>query len=209
MGYGPCENIVVSNCTLTSTSAAIKFGSESEALFRNVLVENCVISRSNRGISLQLRDPGSIENVIFRGLTIQTRLFHQEMFWGQAEPIAITVLDRHHNARAGIVRNIQFRDILCEGENGFLLYCTRPEAISDIRFDNVQLKLVRTTHHTLGSHDLRPTYDRLTPEPGLYYLLAHNASNVSFRDFRCGYDPVMAQSLTEPFLLTGCTGVQL
>lgn len=31
MQYDPCENITVSNCTLTSTSAAIKFGSESEA----------------------------------------------------------------------------------------------------------------------------------------------------------------------------------
>lgn len=209
MEYGPCENIVVSNCTLTSTSAAIKFGSESEALFRNILVENCVISRSNRGISLQLRDPGSIENVIFRGLTIQTRLFHQDMFWGQAEPIAITILDRHPHTRAGIVRNIQFRDILCEGENGFLLYCTRPEAISDVRFDNVQLKLVRTTGHALGSHDLRPTWDLPTPEPGLYYLLAHNASDVSFRDCRYSCDPVMAQSLTEPFLLIGCAGVRL
>ena len=86
MQYGPCENIVVSNCTLTSTSAAIKFGSESEALFRNILVENCVISSSNRGISLQLRDPGSIENVIFQNLTIFTRLF-KDMFWGQAETI--------------------------------------------------------------------------------------------------------------------------
>ncbi len=32
---GPCENITVSNCTLRSSSAAIKFGTESENLFRN------------------------------------------------------------------------------------------------------------------------------------------------------------------------------
>ena len=191
-----------------SSSAAIKFGSESEALFRNILVENCVISRSNRGISLQLRDPGSIENVIFRGLTIQTRLFHKDMFWGQAEPIAITVLDRHPDTQAGIVRNIQFRDIFCEGENGFLLYCTRPGAISDIRFDNVRLMLVRTTDHALGFHDLRPTFDRPATEPGLYYLLAHNASDVSFRDCHWECDPAVEPSLTSPTLLTGCTSIE-
>lgn len=36
MEYGPCENIVVDNCTMISTSAAIKFGTESEAPFRNI-----------------------------------------------------------------------------------------------------------------------------------------------------------------------------
>ena len=69
---GTYQNITVTGCTLISTSAAIKFGSESEALFRNIIVENCVISRSNRGISLQLRDPGSIENVLFHNIIIGT-----------------------------------------------------------------------------------------------------------------------------------------
>lgn len=52
---------MVSNCTLTSTSAAIKFGTESVSDFRNITVTNCVISRTNRGISLMLRDGGNIE----------------------------------------------------------------------------------------------------------------------------------------------------
>ena len=51
--YGSCENILVSNCTLISTSAAIKFGTESESTFRNFVIQNCNISRTNRGISLQ------------------------------------------------------------------------------------------------------------------------------------------------------------
>ena len=54
--YGPCENMVVADCTLVSTSAAIKFGTEGESDFRNILVENCCISRSNRGISIRIRD---------------------------------------------------------------------------------------------------------------------------------------------------------
>ena len=111
MQYGPCENITVSNCTLTSTSAAIKFGSESEALFRNILVENCIITDTNRGISLQLRDPGCIENVSFRNIIIQTRLFRKEMFWGAAEPIAITVLPRKQDTAVGTVCRINFSDI--------------------------------------------------------------------------------------------------
>ena len=180
MHYGSCENIVVTNCTLTSTSAAIKFGSESEDVFRNILISNCVISRTNRGISLQLRDPGSIENVIFQNLTISTRLF-KDMFWGQAEPIAITVLRRKPETQVGTVRNIRFSNILCEGENGILIYGEVPGLIENIQFDGVTVDLVKTTVHTMGIHDLRPTIGPNSTHAGLAHVHIHNAANISFR----------------------------
>lgn len=209
MQYGPCENITVSNCTLTSTSAAIKFGSESEALFRNILIENCVISRSNRGISLQLRDQGSIENVIFRGITIDTRLFRREMFWGQAEPIAITVLRRKEDTHVGTVRNILFRDIICRSENGILLYGESPDAICGIRFDNVALELVNNTGHEKGYHDLRPTTGQLFTEKGLHYVLAHNVTGAAFTDCSFRADATIAQEITLPYHITNCSDVTL
>ena len=208
MQYGPCENITVSNCTLTSTSAAIKFGSESEDLFRNILVENCVISRSNRGISLQLRDPGSIENVIFRGITIDTRLFHREMFWGQAEPIAITVLRRKDTTRTGKVRNIQFRDILCTGENGILLYGEEQGLITDVRFDNVHLRLTNRTEYEKGYHDLRPGCGPAFAEKGLHYVMANQVSGAVFRDCRFEADENIASAVSLPWALTDCDGIQ-
>ena len=182
--YGPCENIVVTNCTLTSTSAAIKFGSESEDLFRNILIENCVISASNRGISLQLRDQGSIENVLFRNLTISTRLFKKDYFWGQAEPIAITVLRRKEETAVGRIRNVRFSDILCESENGILIYGETPDHIDSIRFQGVQLTLRRFTDHQLGIHDLRPTVGPGNIDTGLRYVFSHNASDVTFHQCR-------------------------
>lgn len=209
MQYGPCENITVSNCTLTSTSAAIKFGSESEDLFRNILIENCVISRSNRGISLQLRDQGSIENVMFRGITIDTRLFRREMFWGQAEPIAITVLRRKEDTHVGTVRNILFRDIICRSENGILLYAERPEAISGIRFDYVTLELADKTGHEKGYHDLRPTTGPLFTEKGLHYVLAHNVTGVQFTDCRFCADTSTEKEVTLPYSITNCFDVTL
>ena len=184
MQYGPCENIVVTGCTLTSTSAAIKFGSESEALFRNVLIENCVISRSNRGISLQLRDKGSIENVIFQNLIISTRLFKRERFWGQAEPIAITVLRRKPETQVGTVRNVRFSNILCESENGILIYGEKPGRIEDIRFEGISLHLRPQSGYTMGFHDLRPTFGPLSTDAGLAHVHAHNASRIRFRDCR-------------------------
>ena len=207
MEYGPCENITVTNCTLISTSAAIKFGSESEALFRNILVENCVISRSNRGISLQLRDPGSIENVAFHNIAIDTRLFRREMFWGAAEPIAITVLRRKPHTQVGTVRNIRFSNIFCAGENGLLLYGENPDAISGISFDNVQLRLRSLTDHEKGFHDLRPTVGPTFTQKGLHYVLAHNASDVCFANCRFSADEDMAPDA--PHSITACPNFQI
>ncbi len=207
MQYGPCENITVTNCTLISTSAAIKIGSESEALFRNILVENCVISRSNRGISLQLRDPGSIENVAFHNIAIDTRLFRREMFWGAAEPIAITVLRRKPDTQVGTVRNIRFSNIFCTGENGLLLYGESPDSISGISFDNVQLHLRSLTDHEKGFHDLRPTFGPTFTPKGLHYVFAHNAPNTSFTNCRFSIEESLA--LDAPYQITDCPNFQI
>ena len=206
MQYGPCENITVTNCTLTSTSAAIKFGSESEALFRNILVENCVISRSNRGISLQLRDPGSIENVVFHNIAIDTRLFRRERFWGAAEPIAITVLRRKPDTQVGTVKNIRFSNIFCTGENGFLIYGEDPGFIEGISFDNVQLKLRSCTDYEKGFHDLRPTYGPTFTPKGLSYVYAHNASDVRFTNCRFESD---ALAVDAPYQTSNCSNFEV
>lgn len=198
MQYGPCENITVSNCTLTSTSAAIKFGSESEELFRNITVENCVISRSNRGISLQLRDKGSIENVFFHNIIIGTRLFRKDVFWGRAEPIAITVLKRKEDTCVGTVRNVVFRDILCNSENGILIHGQSRGSITDVSFENVSLHLTQTTQYDKGDHDLRPTYDPAYTSTGLHYTHIHNAERVAFRSCRFSADPDMAGLIRIP-----------
>ena len=196
MQYGPCENITVTNCTLISTSAAIKFGSESEDIFRNILVENCVISRSNRGISLQLRDPGSIENISFRNLSIETRLFRPNMYWGAAEPIAITVLRRKEDTKVGCVRRIRFSGITCNSESGILLYSETDNGISDITFDQVSVNLRSATDYDVRPHDLRPCVGSGSAENGLYHVYAHNAHMV--RGLNCDFstDQTMAEKLS-------------
>ncbi len=195
--YGPCENITVSNCTLTSTSAAIKFGSESEDLFRNILVENCVISRSNRGISLQLRDKGSIENVVFQNITIHTRLFMKDLFWGQAEPIAITCIPRNERTQPGTIRNIYFNRILCESENGIVVYSQEPGHISGIHFESILLKLKNQTNYEKGLHDLRPTFAVPFTQDGLQYVHLHQAENVTFANCQYTCDEEMGTWLQQ------------
>lgn len=209
MRYGPCENITVSNCTLTSTSAAIKFGSESEDLFRNIVVENCAISRTNRGISLQLRDKGRIENVLFHNIVIDTRLFRKDVFWGNAEPVAVTVLRRKDGARVGAVRNVRFSNISCDSENGILLYAETPGAISDIAFDNVSLYLRRATDYEKGLHDLRPCAGPAYTDPDVCCVYAENADGVVFRGCSFRADAEMGKQMGHLCRCVNCDGFRM
>ena len=209
MQYGPCENITVTNCTLTSTSAAIKFGSESEDSFRNIIVENCVISRSNRGISLQLRDRGHVENVIFQNLTIETRLFHPDVFWGNGEPIAITVLRRGEETEPGAVRDVRFGNIFCTAENGILLYAEEPGGISGVTFDGVSLRLRRATDYETGLHDLRPCAGPACTEKKSCWVYAKNASRTVFRNCAFHEDGTMGLPQDAPCCCEDCLDFRL
>lgn len=205
--YGPCENITVSDCTLISTSAAIKFGTESEAPFRNIIVQNCNISNTNRGISLQLRDKGCIENVTFSNLNIDTRMFSKEHWWGEAEPISITAVKRKKDAPIGYIRNIRFQNINCTGENGILIYGDDSHNISDISFDHITIKLEKRTNWPKDSHDLRPCEGEDIIFDSLNAIYARNANNVSIEELSLTVEPNMAEYVTQPYDISNCNNV--
>lgn len=185
--YGRCENIVISNCTLTSTSAAIKIGTEGINDFRNIIVDNCVISNSNRGISIQIRDCGNVENVYFSNIMIETRRFCPD-WWGSAEPIAITAFRRDENTVCGSVRNVRFNNITCCGENGVLIHGTENNPVKDITFENVQITLNKTSKWNCGIYDLRPAIDVGIQESKNSCFFIKNAENITIEKSFAKYE---------------------
>lgn len=179
--YGPCENIIISGCTLVSTSAALKIGTEGVGDFRNILVDNCIVSRSNRGISIQVRDGGNVENVSFTNCIIETRRFSPD-WWGTAEPIAVTALRRDKNTSCGHIRGIRFFNITAKGENGVLLHGSPEAPIEDVVFDNVRIELTKTTKWPCGMYDLRPCTDYGVEKSANSGFFIRNAKNISIRD---------------------------
>lgn len=175
--YGPCENIVIANCTLTSTSAAIKIGTEGVGDFRNVLVSNCVISRSNRGLSIQIRDGGNVENVTFSDCIIETRRFCSD-WWGTAEPITITCFRRDENTTAGHIRNVKYFNVTCHGENGVLIASSPENPVEDVVFENCSVHLEKTSKWDCGLYDLRPSIDHGIEETDNAAFFIRNAKNV-------------------------------
>lgn len=153
-GYQPTRSVIISDCTLRSTSAALKIGTEGVDDFSDILVHHCIISQSNRGISIQVRDQGSVHNVHFSDILIETRLFSEE-YWGKAEAIAITSFDRDKKTTSGNISNVSFTRITSRGESGVLIACDGNK-IQDIRFQEVAIHLQKTSKWPLCGYDLRP-----------------------------------------------------
>ncbi len=77
------ENVTISNCVLSSRSNAIKMGTESTGGFKNISISNCVVdsrhegkgfygyNRGISGISLEIVDGGTLENITISNITIR------------------------------------------------------------------------------------------------------------------------------------------
>ncbi len=176
--YGPCENIIISDCTLISTSAAIKIGTEGVGDFKNVLVQNCIISRSNRGLSIQIRDGGNVENVSYSNIIIETRRFCPD-WWGTAEPIVITTFDRDESTKSGHIKNIRFSNITCKGENGVLIHGTKENAVENVTFENVRVELTKTSKWETGLYDMRPGLGKEIEKHKNSGFFIRNAKNIT------------------------------
>lgn len=181
--YGDCKNIVVKNCSLKSTSAAIKFGTESFGDFHDIHLENIEIYDTNRGISFQLRDTGNIYDCSFKNISINTRVFAKPYYWGYGDPIAITALNRTDEIPTGEIHHIRFENIICDSEVGLLIYGEKKESIHDIFFDNISLKISEKSKWPKDKKDLRP-YDTMPfVDAGASPLYARNASRLNFGAF--------------------------
>ncbi len=181
--YGPCEDIVVDNCIMTSRSCAVKIGSENMDRISNVTFNNCIIKKSNRGIGIQNRDEGTVSNIIFSNMIVDCMYF-SDVWWGKSEPIYVTSYPRaignHKDAgwrfpkgategRSGEVSNIYFYNIKCISENGIFVGGDTPDKVNNIHFDKIDIKLLKRTNFDGGAYDKRPCkgeafiYDKTYP----------------------------------------------
>jgi len=179
---GPCENITVTGCTLTSTSTALKIGTETWQPIRNIIFSGCIIKDSNRGLSIQLRDQGDIENIVFSDMIVGTRLFY-ESWWGKSEPIHISAVHRTPGTRLGRLRHIRFSNVLSTGEAGVYITGDPGARITDIVLDSVRVEIDKTSKWPGGLHDRRPLEDaeHLYPHRTAGVYIDH-ARDVTLRD---------------------------
>lgn len=170
---GVAEKVTVTNCTITSRSAGIRVG-YGENDIRDCVFQNLVIYSSNRGLGVFARDKGSITDIFFSDILIETR-FHTGHWWGKGEPIHVSAIAQTAGAPVGQIRDVRFSNIRAKSQTGIVVYGVADSVIRDLWFDRVSLEIVNGPLSGAygGNFDLRPTSGPNTQIfkhdiPGLY-----------------------------------------
>lgn len=158
--FESCERVAVTNCTLVSTSTALKLGTESFGDFRHILFSNCVITDTNRGLGIIVRDGGTVSDVAFSNITLETNRKHFN-WWGNGDPIWIVIKKRSADSKIGTVENVRFENIYGVGQGTSKLEgFDASHSLKNIQFRNVQLvlepeqSLDKRSDNILSAHDV-------------------------------------------------------
>jgi polygalacturonase len=187
--YGPCENIVVSHCVLSTHDCAFKIGSETAGPIRNIVFTDSVVNVCGRGIGIVLRDGGDVENVVARNLVIRSQLFYPE-WWGSSEAVYVSAHPRVPGGRMGHLRHLRFSGIIAHGEAGVFIQGSPECTPEDIVLENLSLTIAKTTSWP-SRIDLRPPETLGVQEKGVVIAGIHLqcARDVTVRDCRVRWAP--------------------
>lgn len=149
--HGPLTNLYVQNCKIRSKSHAIKFGSNTGAEMSDCLFDNVHIFDSHSGLSIQMRDNGSVHDVIFSNIDVETR-YSAARWWGAGEPISITSEPYSSNNApdVGDLYNIRFENITARSENGAYISGFREPVrpLRNLEMVNVKIVLDHWTNYS-------------------------------------------------------------
>ncbi len=178
----PCENITVSNCRLSSGSAAIKFSEGNSNLIRNIAISNCAIFDCNRGITMAIATGGTIQDVVISNITMD---LHRYDWWWDGDGNAFNI-EIHRTSEwndeplkpgepgPGLIKNVIFRDMIvhCQGTSEI---AGHPERwLEGMTFDNIKFFI---------SSDPSKPYDLATSA-----MIFRRARNLQLRNIEVNWE---------------------
>jgi len=155
------ENVVVSNCLLSSHCNAFKLGTESNTGFKNIAATNLVIKPSSKsdsfiyghlegssGIALEIADGGTLDGLVISNVTIQ----------GTWTPIFIRLDNRARPYRddqvisqVGRLKNVSISNVVVTGAKNLGCSIT---GIPGYPVENINLSNINISFEGGGSKDL-------------------------------------------------------
>lgn len=150
--WGPpllCENITVTNCVLSSASAAVKFSEGNRLGIRHIAFDNCIIKNTNRGFVFTITTGGYISDVVISNLTMDLHRF--DWFWaGDGQPFYFRITrvsewnqeaPKPGEAPPGSIRNVLIQNVSARAQ-GSSLIAGHPESWLDgVSIRNLKLFL--------------------------------------------------------------------
>ncbi|MEJ2009881.1 MAG: glycosyl hydrolase family 28 protein, partial [Acidobacteriota bacterium] len=128
------RNVTVTGCSLVSHSSAIRLANTRYGTFSNLTI------LSNRGIGV-FHEKGDIsKDLLFTNLVIRTRLITGD-WWGNAEPIFISVAAGQKGNDTGYIESVRFSNIIINSEAGILINGAEDCPIRGISLQGIKLHI--------------------------------------------------------------------
>jgi len=207
--FGACANIRVHDCVIRTQDAGLKIGTETTSDIRDIIFERCEIKSSCRGLTIQLRDEGSVSNIIFRDIKFTSR-YHSDPWWGRGEAISFTAIQRTNSIPLGKIQNVLVQNVTGLAENSIRVYGAEPGHIENVRFQNVAVKFNRWTKYKGGLFDNRPTkvYEPILTHSNPGFAL-QNAKDITLLNCRVSWGANLPDYFTHAFEAENVTGLKL
>ena len=154
--FGSSSAIYVHDCIIRTQDAGLKIGTETVGDIHDIRFERCRILSSSRALCIQLRDEGSISNVVFRDIRFAAR-YHSAPWWGRGEAISFTVIPRTTATKVGHLQEVLVENVTGVAENSIRVNGSETSRIQNVRFKQVCVQLKRWTRYPGGVYDNRPT----------------------------------------------------
>jgi hypothetical protein len=145
-----CENVVVTNCLLSSGTCGIRVG-VGDGCVRNCRVSNCVLTDCRTGIHLISSYAAGFEGGDKQGCTIE-RIAFSDLTIEAKMPFWILSGD----SQTASIRDISFSRLRISARMGGYIAASKPGLISDLRFSDIDLDFTEPDLPLLPRERLAP-----------------------------------------------------
>lgn len=207
--YGACSNVSVHDCAMTTKDSGLKIGTETVQEISHIRFERCEIRTGCRGLTIQLRDEGSVSDIRFSDIKFVAQ-YQAAPWWGRGEAISLTAIPRGKETKVGRISGVHFRNITGRAENSVRIEGTAESPIADVTLENVELTLDRWTSYPGPIFDNRPTtaYPEVEPHKTPGYSVRH-ASGVALKDCSLAWGGNRPEYFTHAVEAESVTGLSL
>ena len=195
------ENVTITNCMISGFAegslldgtfdktgrhcGGLKFGTESNGDFRNIVISNCVFDTCDIGFSIGTMDGGTIENVTISNITMRNM---------RGAPIFLRAGNRGRGPNEpppGTIRDLSISNVLVQGANGSHITGLPGNAIEDVRLSNIKI-VYRGGGTKEDAQSLLPEkesayYHVDGPLPSYGFFIRH-AKGISLRNVTVDYE---------------------
>ncbi len=139
--YGPCSDVLISNCILRSHSSALKIGTETWGDIHHVIMSDCILDNCTRGIGIWSRDGGRIHDIMLHHISGNTRRYRDRVrqdsevvvWWGKGEPVFLSATPRNGVARLpGVIESVSMDHLHIACEGALMIAGERESPIRDV-----------------------------------------------------------------------------